>query len=44
MLGMLGAVAGLAAGILFAAGINALFKAFGVDLPNTGTVVQPRAR
>ena len=32
VLGILGAVAGLAARILFAAGINALFKAIGADL------------
>ena len=42
VLGLLGAVIGLAAGILFAAGINALFKAIGADLPNTGTVVLAR--
>jgi putative ABC transport system permease protein len=42
VLGILGAVAGLLAGILFAAGINALFKAIGADLPNTGTVVLAR--
>ena len=42
VLGLLGAVGGLAAGILFAAGINALFKAIGADLPNTGTVVLAR--
>jgi putative ABC transport system permease protein len=42
VLGILGAVAGLVAGILFAAGINALFKAIGADLPNTGTVVLAR--
>ena len=43
VLGLLGAVGGLAAGILFAGGINALFKAIGADLPNTGTVVLARA-
>ncbi len=42
MLGVVGAATGLAAGILFAAGINALFKAVGADLPNTGTVLLPR--
>jgi putative ABC transport system permease protein len=42
VLGILGAVGGLVAGILFAAGINALFKAIGADLPNTGTVVLAR--
>jgi putative ABC transport system permease protein len=41
-LGALGALVGLAAGILFAAGINALFKAVGADLPNTGTVILAR--
>jgi putative ABC transport system permease protein len=42
VLGLLGAIGGLAAGILFAGGINALFKAIGADLPNTGTVVLGR--
>jgi putative ABC transport system permease protein len=42
VLGLLGAIGGLAAGILFAGGINALFKAIGADLPNTGTVVLAR--
>jgi putative ABC transport system permease protein len=41
-LGLLGAAAGLAGGIGFAYGINELFKGFGIDLPNTGTVVATR--
>jgi putative ABC transport system permease protein len=41
-LGVLGAVVGLLGGIGFAYAINALFKAFGIDLPNTGTVVEVR--
>ena len=42
VLGLLGAAGGLAGGLLFALGINALFKAVGIDLPNTGLVVTPR--
>jgi putative ABC transport system permease protein len=41
-LGVLGAVVGLAGGVAFAFGINELFKAVGVDLPNTGTVITVR--
>jgi putative ABC transport system permease protein len=41
-LGILGAVFGLAGGVGFAFGINELFKAVGIDLPNTGTVVTLR--
>jgi len=41
-LGLLGAAVGLAGGIGFAFGINELFKAVGIDLPNTGTVVALR--
>jgi putative ABC transport system permease protein len=41
-LGLLGAVVGLAGGVGFAFGINELFKAVGIDLPNTGTVVTAR--
>ena len=40
--GLLGAVTGLAGGVAFAFLINELFKAVGIDLPNTGTVVAPR--
>ena len=41
-LGILGAAAGLAGGIGFAYAINELFKAVGIDLPNTGTVLEAR--
>ena len=41
-LGLLGAAAGLAGGIGFAYAINELFKAVGIDLPNTGTVLETR--
>jgi putative ABC transport system permease protein len=41
-IGAVGALLGLAAGIGVARGLNALFKAIGVDLPNTGTVVETR--
>ena len=42
MLGVLGAGLGVPAGIGFAAGLGAVFTAFGIDLPNTGTVVAGR--
>jgi putative ABC transport system permease protein len=42
IIGAIGSLLGLFAGIGVAAGLNALFKAFGVDLPNTGTVVAGR--
>jgi putative ABC transport system permease protein len=41
-IGIAGAVLGLFAGIGFAAGINALFEAVGIDLPNTGLVFEAR--
>ena len=41
-LGLLGAAVGLAGGVGFAFGINELFKAVGIDLPNTGTVIAAR--
>jgi len=41
-LGVLGAVVGLLGGVGFAYGINELFKAVGIDLPNTGTVIATR--
>jgi putative ABC transport system permease protein len=41
-IGALGSALGIAAGIGVAGGLNALFKAIGVDLPNTGTVVETR--
>ncbi len=42
VIGLLGSLLGLAAGIGFAAGINALFESFGIDLPNTGLVFATR--
>ncbi len=42
VLGGIGSLLGIPGGIAAAAGINALFKSFGIDLPNTGIVVQPR--
>jgi putative ABC transport system permease protein len=42
IIGLLGSLLGLAAGIGFAAGINALFESFGIDLPNTGLVFATR--
>src|SRR5215218_9709211 len=41
-IGAIGSLLGLAAGIGVAGGLNALFKAIGVDLPNTGTVLETR--
>jgi putative ABC transport system permease protein len=42
MLGVVGAVLGLLGGIALAPGLNELFKAFGANLPNNGTVVETR--
>jgi putative ABC transport system permease protein len=42
LLGVGGAVLGLLGGLLLAPGLNALFKAFGADLPHNGTVVETR--
>lgn len=42
ILGVLGSVGGLIGGIGFAALINALFKAAGIDLPNSGIVMESR--
>jgi putative ABC transport system permease protein len=42
IIGLVGAVLGVLAGIGFAAGLNALFKSFGIDLPNTGMVIEAR--
>jgi len=42
VLGGIGSVLGVPGGIGAAVAINSLFKSFGIDLPNTGTVVQPR--
>jgi len=40
--GLIAAIVGLVFGLLIAKGLNALFKAFGVDLPSTGTVFSLR--
>ncbi len=42
IIGLLGAFLGVLAGIGFAAGLNAIFKGFGIDLPNTGMVIETR--
>ena len=42
IIGAVGSVAGLFAGIGIAGGLNALFKSFGIDLPNTGLVLETR--
>jgi putative ABC transport system permease protein len=41
-IGVIGSLLGLAGGVGFAPAINALFKAVGIDLPNTGTVLKAR--
>ncbi|HEY4426635.1 MAG TPA: ABC transporter permease [Solirubrobacteraceae bacterium] len=42
VLGVGGAVLGLLGGIALAPALNALFKAFGADLPHNGTVIETR--
>jgi putative ABC transport system permease protein len=42
ILGVVGSAAGLVLGIAVAAGLKALFKAFGADLPSTSTVIETR--
>ena len=42
IIGLTGAVLGVFAGIGFAAALNAIFKSFGIDLPNTGMVIETR--
>jgi putative ABC transport system permease protein len=42
IIGAFGSVLGVLAGIGFAAALNAVFKSFGIDLPNTGTVIAAR--
>ena len=42
IIGALGSVLGVLAGIGFAGLLNAVFKSFGIDLPNTGTVIAAR--
>jgi putative ABC transport system permease protein len=42
IIGAIGSVFGVLAGIGFAGALNAAFKSFGIDLPNTGTVIALR--
>jgi putative ABC transport system permease protein len=42
VIGLFGGAVGVPAGIGFAAGLNAIFKSFGIDLPNTGMVIETR--
>jgi putative ABC transport system permease protein len=42
MLGVVGAVIGLLGGVLLAPALDGLFKAFGADLPDNGTVLEAR--
>jgi putative ABC transport system permease protein len=42
IIGALGSALGVLAGIGFAGALNAMFKSFGIDLPNTGTVIAAR--
>jgi putative ABC transport system permease protein len=41
-IGLLGAIVGIGGGFLIAAGLNALFEVFGIDLPTTGLVLESR--
>jgi putative ABC transport system permease protein len=42
VMGVFASVVGLVAGLGLAKGLNAVFKAFGIDLPSASTVVEPR--
>ena len=42
MIGVVGSVLGVIGGIGFAKALNAIFKTFGIDLHNTGTVIASR--
>ena len=42
IIGVIGSLVGVLAGIGFASALNAIFKSFGIDLPNTGTVIAAR--
>ncbi len=42
IIGVVGSLTGLLAGIGIASGLNGLFKSFGIDLPNTGLVLESR--
>jgi putative ABC transport system permease protein len=41
-IGVIGSAVGLGLGIVVAGGLKALFKAFGADMPSTGTVIETR--
>jgi putative ABC transport system permease protein len=41
-IGLVGAILGIGGGFLVALGLNALFEAFGIDLPTTGLVLESR--
>jgi putative ABC transport system permease protein len=42
LIGLVGSLAGLAGGIAFAKGIQAIFEAVGIDLPTTSPVIETR--
>ena len=42
LMGVLASVVGLFAGLGVAAGVNAIFKAAGIDIPSSGLVMEPR--
>lgn len=42
VIGLVAAIVGVGAGIGFASALKGLFKALGIDLPATGTVIEPR--
>jgi putative ABC transport system permease protein len=42
VIGLIGAVVGIAGGFVVAVGLKAAFSAFGVDLPSTGAVLESR--
>jgi putative ABC transport system permease protein len=42
VIGVVGSALGVVGGIGFAKGLNAVFTTFGIDLPNTGTVIAAR--
>lgn len=42
LIGVVAGILGLLGGLLLGPGILSLFKSFGIDLPNQGTVIKPR--
>lgn len=42
LIGLVAGILGLLGGLLLGPGILSLFKSFGIDLPNQGTVIKPR--